>query len=384
VLRNHGVPEQQIVVMMYDDIANDQSNPFPGKLFNEPHGRDVYAGVPKDYTGQDVTPENFLSILQGKKMSVGSRKTIHSKSTDHVFVYFTDHGATGLIAFPDSVLQVDDLNKALVAMNKAKKYQKLVFYLEACESGSMFRNILPSNINIYAMTASSYDESSWGCYCDNDMNLPCLGDLFSVVWMQDSDKEDLTRETLQTQFDITKKQTNKSHVQEYGDLTWMSEPVGDFQGEDKAPSLRMWRPRAPLTGLVNSRDIPLYQLQRQLRRSVLTSERNNLTKQIVRMKQGRSYIDNVIRTLVEHLISDPELQDIVLTVHPERLTQLTCHKRVTQAFDQHCFNLAHNTYTLKHVFILANLCESGLDVGDIIDTMVVQCGSLEHKPNNVE
>jgi legumain len=299
-------------------------------------------------------------------------------------VYFTDHGATGLIAFPDSVLQVDDLNKALVAMHKAKKYEKLVFYLEACESGSMFRNILPSNINIYAMTASSYDESSWGCYCDNDMNLPCLGDLFSVVWMQDSDKEDLTRETLQTQFDITKKLTNKSHVQEYGDLSWMSEPVGDFQGEEQAHSLRMWRPRAPLTGLVNSRDIPLYQLQRQLRRSVLTSERNNLTKQIVRMKQGRSYIDNVMRTLVEHLISDPELRDIVLSVHPERLTQLTCHKRVTQTFDQHCFNLAHNPYTLKHVFILANLCESGLDVSDIIDTMVVQCGLFEHKPNNVE
>lgn len=35
--------------MMYDDVVNSTSNPYPGKLFNRPHGEDVYAGLKIDY-----------------------------------------------------------------------------------------------------------------------------------------------------------------------------------------------------------------------------------------------------------------------------------------------------------------------------------------------
>lgn len=47
VLKNHGIPESQIVVMMYDDIANADENPYPGTIINKPGGKDVYHGVPK-------------------------------------------------------------------------------------------------------------------------------------------------------------------------------------------------------------------------------------------------------------------------------------------------------------------------------------------------
>ncbi|CAI7917681.1 unnamed protein product, partial [Closterium sp. NIES-53] len=66
-----------------------------------------------------------------------------------------------------------------------------VFYLEACESGSIFEGLLPPNIHIYATTAANAEESSWGTYCPG-MNPPppieyetCLGDLYSVAWMED-------------------------------------------------------------------------------------------------------------------------------------------------------------------------------------------------------
>ena len=45
VLHSHGVPDDNIVVMMYDDIANHEKNTFKGKLFNRPGGPDVYKGV---------------------------------------------------------------------------------------------------------------------------------------------------------------------------------------------------------------------------------------------------------------------------------------------------------------------------------------------------
>jgi legumain len=47
---------------MYDDIATNPSNPTPGVIINQPNGPNVYAGVVKDYTGADVTPENFIKV----------------------------------------------------------------------------------------------------------------------------------------------------------------------------------------------------------------------------------------------------------------------------------------------------------------------------------
>jgi len=47
VLRKGGLKEENIVVFMYDDIANDEENPRPGVIINSPHGDDVYKGVPK-------------------------------------------------------------------------------------------------------------------------------------------------------------------------------------------------------------------------------------------------------------------------------------------------------------------------------------------------
>ena len=45
VLRRGGVPAERIIVMAYDDIARNEENPHPGKLFNAPGGADVYAGM---------------------------------------------------------------------------------------------------------------------------------------------------------------------------------------------------------------------------------------------------------------------------------------------------------------------------------------------------
>ncbi|KAK6025794.1 hypothetical protein OSTOST_08299 [Ostertagia ostertagi] len=40
---------------------------------------------------------------------------------------------------------------------------------------------------VYAVTAANEVESSYATYCGNELELPCLGDEFSVNWMEDSD-----------------------------------------------------------------------------------------------------------------------------------------------------------------------------------------------------
>ncbi|XP_060919338.1 legumain-like [Labrus mixtus] len=78
IVHKNGIPDEQIVVMMYDDLAQNEQNPTPGELINRPNGSDVYKGVPRDYTGDDVTPENFLAVLKGDAASVkgGSGKVL--------------------------------------------------------------------------------------------------------------------------------------------------------------------------------------------------------------------------------------------------------------------------------------------------------------------
>ncbi|CAB3991059.1 legumain, partial [Paramuricea clavata] len=222
ILHRNGIPDENIVVMMYDDLAHNEDNPTPGKIINKPNGPDVYHGVLKDYTGAAVTPKNFLNVLKGDKDALrgtGSGKVLGSGPDDDVFIYFADHGAPGLIAFPDvaPTLKKKQLLDALKFMHEKKKYKKMVIYIEACESGSMFSNGgLPDDIKIFATTAANPHESSYATYWDEKRET-YLGDLYSIAWMENSDKSNLTKETLQQQFLKVKKRTNLSHVQEYGE-----------------------------------------------------------------------------------------------------------------------------------------------------------------------
>ncbi|GFV37372.1 legumain [Trichonephila clavipes] len=188
---------------MIDDIANNGENLTPGIVINQPKGNDVYKGVPKDYTGEDVTPTNFKAVLKSdeKTACVGSGKVRKSGPSDDVFEYFADHGAPGLIAFPEDELSAMDLNRTInkyvrIKQHENNMYGKKVIYIEASESGSMFENILPNNINAYSTTSANSKEFSYACYF-NDKRDTYLGDSYNVHWMEDSDQEVQTTETLQ-------------------------------------------------------------------------------------------------------------------------------------------------------------------------------------------
>jgi len=118
----------------------------------------VYAGCNIDYRGVDVTPANFLSVIKGDAEIMagkGTGKVLKSNKQSKVFINFSDHGAPGLIAFPNEMLYADDFIAAMKYMHRRQMYGQMVVYIEACESGSMFDSILPENINIYATTASN-------------------------------------------------------------------------------------------------------------------------------------------------------------------------------------------------------------------------------------
>lgn len=93
------------------------------------------------------------------------------------------------------------------------------------------------------MTAANPDESSWGTYCPPDDKVngveigSCLGDLFSVNWMEDAERYSPAAESLDQQFDRVLNETDKSHVMRYGDLEFIKEPTGNFYGDLDLPAI---------------------------------------------------------------------------------------------------------------------------------------------------
>ncbi|XP_056152453.1 legumain [Lampris incognitus] len=377
IVRRNGVPDEQIVVMMYDDLAHAEQNPTPGILINRPNGTDVYKGVPKDYTGEAVTPDNFLAVLKGDVSNVkgGSGKVLKSGPNDHVFVYFTDHGAPGILAFPDDELHVTDFQNTIKYMHENKKYKKMVFYIEACESGSMMDH-LPANIDVYATTAANSHESSYACYYDEARDT-YLGDWYSVNWMEDSDMEDLTKETLLKQFKIVKSRTNTSHVHQFGNKTLAHMKVMAFQGNSMAGA----KPATPMTlqpimnpDLIPSPDVPLAILKRKMMASNDIAAVRGLLMEINAHLKAREMMGETMRRVVKEVTGDKLKTQNIMNNRME-LSQYSCYRAAVEHYKHNCFNW-HKTefeYALRHLYTLVNLCEEGYPADRIQKAMDYVC-----------
>ena len=361
VLKNHGLPDERIIVMMVDDIAENEQNPVLGTIINQPDGPDVYQGVPKDYTGLDgVTPEIFLNVLQGAKdklNGMGSGKVINSGPNDHIFVNFVDHGGPDLIAFPNEFLYGEDLMKVLKEMNNEKKFAKLVFYLESCESGSMFETLLPKDINILALTASSSTQSSYACYFDMKRKT-YLGDVFSEMWMQDSDKENLNTETINKQFKITRRKTNTSQVMEFGDKSILQMTVAEFQGKQQSNRYIFPAPD-PTLDAVKSEDVDMEILKKLWMLSEDDQEKSKLMKQLTELSLKRSKVDSLVKEIISRTVNHDH--SIVTSILEDKvdLYNHDCYKETVEYLKDTCADLdLHNfQYSLRRLYTFVNLCE---------------------------
>nr|POE83491.1 vacuolar-processing enzyme [Quercus suber] len=105
ILKRGGLKDENIIVFMYD-IAFNEENLRLGVIINNPNGSDVYHGVPKDYTGANVTVNNFFAVILGNRSALtgGSGKVVDSGPNDHIFIYDTDHGGPGVLGLSEANL----------------------------------------------------------------------------------------------------------------------------------------------------------------------------------------------------------------------------------------------------------------------------------------
>ncbi|XP_078167435.1 beta vacuolar processing enzyme [Carex rostrata] len=379
LLKKGGLKDENIVGFMYDDIAASPLNPRPGIIINHPQGEDVYAGVPKDYTGNNVTVQNLFAVLMGDKTAVqgGSGKVIDSKEDDHIFLYYSDHGGPGVLGMPSMpYLYAGDFIEVLRKKHAANSYKKMVIYVEACESGSMFQGMMPEDLNIYVTTASNAVESSWGTYCPGMQPPPppefltCLGDLYSIAWMEDSEAHNLKKETIKIQYDDVKKRTSSlsnqvvgSHVMEYGDKTFKDEKLYLYQGFDPTnANVSENGFQANKLEVVNQRDADLLFLWKRYEQlEGRPQERSKVFKEITETMVHRKHLDSSIKFIGELLFGIEHGSSILETIRKASqplVDDWDCLKRMVQVFESHCGSLTQ--YGMKHIRAFANICNHGI------------------------
>jgi legumain len=71
-------------------------------------------GVRIDYKRDDVTTANFMAVLLGNETATNGKPVLKSTKNDKVFVYYTDHGSSGVVSFPAGWDNVVRLKKTIV------------------------------------------------------------------------------------------------------------------------------------------------------------------------------------------------------------------------------------------------------------------------------
>ena len=242
-LIKRGFLKEHIILFAFDDVVNDQNNPFPGQIYNRPDGPNVYEGVVIDYSFNMVNPENYLSVLKGDTKNGRLKKVLNSTKDDNIFLYFSDHGINGAMVFPDKkFLYADELHETFKFMQRKNMYKNIIYYMESCYSGSIFMDLNP-DLNIYALTAASPKEQSLATFCYPDDFVKgremhtCLSNEFTMNWLDDIDKKFASKKcnefySSREQYRVIKNLTKNSHVQEYGNFLVGELPITLFQSSN--------------------------------------------------------------------------------------------------------------------------------------------------------
>jgi legumain len=202
----------------------------------------------------------------------------------------------------------------------------------------------------------------------------CLGDLYSVNWMQDSDTATGIKSTLDVQTAMVKKLTNKSHVTEYGTVGTFSatDTCDEYQGDtdntaaDADVAKTPARDTAAMQHAVDSRDIPLVTAFYQYMWAEEGADKTALAAKLTALVKAREWADKVFGSVVTSLQSARKSSPVLSTVSETS----ACEKRVYAAVKEHCGWF--DEYSLKYSSPLIERC-ADVPFADIEDMLRKHC-----------
>lgn len=168
LLRKNGVPDEDIILLTFDDIPTTPENPLRGDIHNVPRGENVRAGAQVDYYGPAVTAETLKNVLTGNR-TASTPVVLESDAGTDVFVYIASHGSPGEIVFGhgNGVFTTKDFTTVTDSMAQDRRYRQMVFFVDTCFGESVATGATAPGI--YYLTGAAKNEPSLGAVYDMDI-----------------------------------------------------------------------------------------------------------------------------------------------------------------------------------------------------------------------
>jgi len=182
----------------------------------------------------------------------------------------------------------------------------------------------------------------------------CLGDLYSINWMENSDEVG-PKETLQQQFTLVKQKTTMSHVMQYGDLTWTSEPIGNYLGLNStiSPFVGQVSKSEGSNSNVKSADIPMHlAYYKYLRAEASDFEgRQQLAKDLQQHLARRVAVDQIF---MDFSAAAGNQDAFVLKAKTPVVCDGRCCEKLQRAYASKCGGW--DDYSLQYHRVVVNVC----------------------------
>ena len=185
-LRHSGYDDDHIVLIVEDNLADDQRNPFPGEIFVERTGNYSSNGAPDalvndnvrkkavvDYHFSDLQgPGDLSDIIQGNA-SERLPHVIHATDADNIFLFWSGHGADN-----DGPLWGNEdcrqpfgsfrIRNIIEHMMFPRRYRRMLLAIETCYSG-LWGEALKGLPDVLVLTAANAFETSKPDEYDQEM-----------------------------------------------------------------------------------------------------------------------------------------------------------------------------------------------------------------------
>jgi len=156
ILKEAGYPDDHIVLIMEDDLANNPDNKFDaGAVRVSETGANLYAPEGIDYKLSSLRPSDIGDILQGKS-SERLKSVINAGPSDNIFVFWSSHGSPGSLDFGGSEsISYSQIKQIL----ENTPHRKMLFAVEACYSGGLGQACTDIPGVLFVTAANPYETS---------------------------------------------------------------------------------------------------------------------------------------------------------------------------------------------------------------------------------
>lgn len=165
MLKEAGYSDDDIILIMEDDIANNPANPQPGVVRVSDGGPDLREGAVVDYRTSALSTQDLCDIFLGKS-SDRLPCVLESTRGDNVLVFWSGHGSPGdeggcgfLNWGSDGEFDADTVSGLLRDASSEGRFRKMLWLIEACYSGGIGQ-VSEGVPGVLFITAADYNETS--------------------------------------------------------------------------------------------------------------------------------------------------------------------------------------------------------------------------------